>query len=431
MRLTVLRLGLASLLLAGLSLSACGEDPTSTGGGGEGVTSALVYYRDAKPILDAKCANCHVAGGIGPFPLTTFEEVSTHAAAIRAAVAAGTMPPWPADPDCNSYFNDRSLTAEQVATLVGWVDAGAAEGDPAVEGVPLVLPNVRPLTRVDRTIAMAAPYTMVEQPDEYRCFVMDYPATTTEYVTGLGVQPGNPAVVHHVIAYVASGSAVQTVEALDASDAAPGYPCFGGPGFQGAGWLGAWAPGAQGYDYPEGTGIPIEPGSKIVVQLHYNSLTAGPQPDQTSVLLKTDTAVAKAARLQPFTNVGWVSGNGMEIPPATNDVTHSFSADPTVFVNGGKAMTVYSSFLHMHQLGQSGRVTIQHADGTESCLVSIPEYNFHWQGAYQLLQPVVLEPGDRLSLTCTWDNPTMNLVSWGEGTGDEMCLTGVYFTSVE
>ena len=25
-------------------------------------------------------------------------------------------------------------------------------------------------------------------------------------------------------------------------------------------------------------------------------------------------------------------------------------------------------------------------------------------------------------------NPTMNNVKWGEGTGDEMCLTGVYFT---
>ncbi|MBL9024453.1 MAG: monooxygenase [Myxococcales bacterium] len=435
MRRTVSLVSLVSSLLAGLSgLTACGSDGAGTGAGGaggEGTTAALVYYRDAKPIIDAKCATCHVAGGIGPFALTTFEEVSSHAAAIRGAVEAGTMPPWPADSACNSYYNDRSLTAEQIGTLVGWVDAGAAEGDPAEEGSPLVSPNLRPLSRVDRTIAMPEPYTMVEQPDEYRCFVMDYPGTATEYVTGLGVKPGNAAVVHHVIAFVASGSLVDTVAELDASDPGPGYPCFGGPGFQNPGWLGAWAPGAEGYDYPDGTGIPVEPGSKIVVQVHYNSLTSGPQPDQTSVLLKTDSAVDKTARLQPWTNVAWVGGTGMEIPPATNDVTHSFGADPTAFVNGGKPMMVYSSFLHMHKLGQSGRVSVKHTDGSETCLLDIPEYNFHWQGAYQLLQPVVLQPGDKLSLKCTWDNPTMNNVSWGEGTEDEMCLTGVYFTSME
>ncbi len=421
------------LVLNAVFAAGCGSDGEGTGatGAGAGDASGLAYYRDAKPIVDAKCATCHVAGGIAPFPLTTFEEVSAHAAAIRAAVEAGTMPPWPADPDCNNYYNDRSLTADQRATLIGWIDAGGAEGDPAEEGAPLVSPNARPLSRIDQTIAMAEPYTMVQQPDEYRCFVMDYPADATGYVTGLGVAPGNPAVVHHVIAFVASGAAVDTVTALDESDPGPGYTCFGGPGFQGAGWLGAWAPGSQGYDYPDGTGIRIDPGSKIVVQLHYNTLTAGPQPDQTSVLLKIDPAVEKEARLQPWTNPAWLGGNGMEIPPATSDVTHSFSADPAAFVNGGEPMMVYSSFLHMHQLGQSGRVAIRHGDGRETCLVSIPAYDFHWQGAYQLLEPVLLSPGDRLELSCTWDNPTMSTVTWGEGTGDEMCLTGLYFTKAD
>lgn len=83
-------------------------------------------------------------------------------------------------------------------------------------------------------------------------------------------------------------------------------------------------PGNTGDDYPDGTGVRIEPGSKIVMQMHYNSLTAGPQPDLTTIRLKTDASVAKEAKSQPWTNPQWLGGDAMMIPAATNDVAHSF-----------------------------------------------------------------------------------------------------------
>jgi hypothetical protein len=43
-------------------------------------------------------------------------------------------------------------------------------------------------------------------------------------------------------------------------------------------------------------------------------------------------------------------------------------------------------------------------------------------------EPVRLDPGDKLRVECTWDNPTMKDVTWGEGTGDEMCLGTFYYT---
>ncbi len=423
------RLHLWVLATAAVSLWGCDDDSTGTAGAGAAPPAGtLVYHRDLKPLIDQKCGTCHVAGGIAPFALTTYDEVKSHAAAIKSAVAARTMPPWPANNDCNSYLNDRSLSDDEIATIVGFVDQGAHEGDPSDVGAPLVDPDARPLSRIDRELAMPEPYTMVESPDEYRCFVLDWPETEPMYVTGLGVAPGNAAVVHHVIAFLAAEADVATAETLDADDPGPGYKCFGGPGFRPTGWLGAWAPGSMGYDYPDGTGVRIEPGSKIVMQLHYNSLNAGPQPDQTAVRLKIDPTVEKEATLQPWTNPAWVTGSGMDIPPATNDVTHQFGADPTDFITDGQAMMLHTSFLHMHQLGKSGRVTVEHADGSETCLLDIPAWNFHWQGAYAFKEPVRLNPGDILRLKCTWDNPTMNNVSWGEGTGDEMCLTGVYFT---
>jgi hypothetical protein len=425
-----MRISCSRLVLA-LALVGCGDSggEGAAGGGGAGATGPT-YWADVKPIVDAKCNGCHVPGGIAPFALTTYEEVSGHQSAIRAAVEARTMPPWPADPGCNDYLNDRSLTDEQIATIVAWVDAGAAAGDAALEGPPLDPGDTRALSRVDVEIGMAEPYTMVEQPDEYRCFVLDWPRTERAFVTGFGAQPGNGAVVHHVIAFVAPPSQVAEVDALDAADPAPGYQCFGGPGFNGQ-WMGAWAPGNTGYDYPPGTGIPVEAGSKVVLQLHYNALTAGAQPDQTAVRLKVDSAVEDEAVIQPWTNPVWVGGIGMTIPPMSAGVTHTFDQDPTAWLTGGDAIVIHSPMLHMHTLGRAGRLSILRADGTEECLLSISAWDFHWQGAYPLRVPVRFNPGDEIHLECTWDNPTTNEVKWGEGTTDEMCLGGFYYTLAE
>ena len=404
-----------------LAILGCdGESTTSDG-------SALTYYKDTKPILDARCANCHVPGGIAPFALVTFADVQEHAGAVKAAVADRTMPPWmPAD-GCNDYVNDRSLTEEQIDVIVRWVDGGAAEGDPADEGAPLDVGDSRALSRVDLEVGMPDAYTMVETPDEYRCFVLDWPESDTTYVTGMGVEPGNAAVVHHVIAFLAPPSRVDDVLALDAADDAPGYQCFGGPGFAGNEWVGAWVPGNTGYDYPDGTGIRVEPGSKIVMQMHYNSLTAGPQPDLTKIRLKTDPSVSNVAKIQPWANPQWLASDAMTIPAATSDVGHSFEQDPTL-LTGGEAILIHAPALHMHELGKTARLSVQRAGGGESCLLEIPAWDFHWQGTYPMREPVRLEPGDKLRVECTWDNPTMKDVTWGEGTGDEMCLGTFYYT---
>ena len=112
--------------------------------------------------------------------------------------------------------------------------------------------------------------------------------------------------------------------ALDAAEEGPGYTCYGGPGFNGE-WIGAWAPGGEGLDMPEGTGIRIEPGSKVVMQVHYNSLTAGKQPDQTRLRFKVDAEVSSVARLQPWANPQWLQGDTMAIPPASDGVEHSWA----------------------------------------------------------------------------------------------------------
>ena len=59
-----------------------------------GTSRPVTYYRDVKPIIDQKCAQCHTEGGGGHFSLQTFADVKPRVAGIKAAVADGVMPPW-------------------------------------------------------------------------------------------------------------------------------------------------------------------------------------------------------------------------------------------------------------------------------------------------------------------------------------------------
>src|SRR5512147_1356359 len=116
-------------------LAACGNPPgTGTGGGAGGGSGAIgpTYYKDVLPITQVHCNNCHTAGGIGPFPLDTYEGAKLKAPLMADATNNKRMPPWLASKDCGGPFvGDRTLTDDQITTISQWFQNGALEGDPA------------------------------------------------------------------------------------------------------------------------------------------------------------------------------------------------------------------------------------------------------------------------------------------------------------
>lgn len=414
---------------------------TLVGCGGSETTAspdAPSYVRDIQPLVATKCSGCHVAGGIAPFPLTTYEQVVAMKEAVRYAVSSRIMPPWLAGEGCADYSGSRALTDEQIDTFVSWIDGGTPAGDPN-ETPNTVEDTRRTLSRVDAELKLPEPYTPKIFPDDYRCFFLDWPGTETAYATGFGVEPGNDSIVHHVISYVVPPQNIAMFQALDDADPGEGWTCFGGPGATGPGsvsWLGAWVPGLSGEDLPEGTGIEIPAGSKIIAQIHYNMDNEAPAPDQTTILLRTDPSVAKKAAIMPFSDPKWLTEATMTIPAHSNDVVHSAAIDPTTFVAlatggvlpGDKPLTLYSTGLHLHTLGDRAATRLDHADGSSECLLDVPRWDFHWQGNYTFANPKQIVPGDQLYLECQWDNPRDTDVNWGDRTSDEMCLGLYYFT---
>lgn len=382
------------------------------GGTGGGTVTGPTWYKDVQPITRERCEGCHRAGGIGTFSLETYAQAKPMAGAMADAVVAKRMPPWMPDPSCGGPFvGERILTQTEIDTLVQWNQAGAPEGNPA-DAPPATDGGVPGLPRVDATLTMPEAYTpSATLSDDYRCFVVDPNLSSAKQAIGYEIQPGIAAEVHHVILYV-----VNKADALaeDAKDATPGWQCFGGAGITTTGALGAWAPGSGAVLYPSGTGIRIQPGQVLAMQVHYNMAAGVRVPDQSSVQIMYATSTVTDAYLLPLV------ANGFQIPP--NSTGYSYSKDfPNNYVIPIK---VWGLLPHMHQLGK--RITI--TGGNNECLVDIPHWDFHWQQQYFRPSPYVLSNGQALTVKCEWDNPTAQSVRWGEGTADEMCFAFIYAT---
>ena len=109
----------------------------------EPMAEGVTFARDVAPILQANCEACHRPGSIGPMALMDYEQVRPWAPMIREKVSTRAMPPWPYDRTIGiqELKNDPSLTDEEIATIVAWVDSGAPEGNPADLPEPVEWPE--------------------------------------------------------------------------------------------------------------------------------------------------------------------------------------------------------------------------------------------------------------------------------------------------
>jgi hypothetical protein len=306
--------------------------------------------------------------------------------------------------------------------------------------------------------------------DDYRCFLLDLPEGTAGFATGFEVAPGNPEVTHHAILYRAYPDQLEAAAKLDAADGRPGYECFGGSGLppragntlNESDWLTAWAPGGRPSATPDGYGVPIPAGGKVVLQMHYNT-RSGIEPDTTVVRMRMaapDAALnplfttllpapvelpcaegqsgplcdrtAAIADLQSrfgdesalaVQGLQWLCGEGKEvIAGVTQSCTRTIRQDTTVFSVAG----------HMHLLGRSIAVDVNPGTPGEQRILDVTNYDFDNQSARPLPQPLQLRAGDKVRVTCTHDQTLRGKVPgipeepryvvWGEGTTDEMCL---------
>jgi len=318
--------------------------------------------------------------------------------------------------------------------------------------------------------------------DDYRCFVVDPHVVSDSFITGVAFIPGNAAVVHHAILFRVAPAQAAAARAKDAADARPGWECFGGPGLpststnpldslDSAPWLAGWAPGGKENVFPTGFAVPLDAGSLVVVQMHYNlrNATGTAAADSTHVRLRVTrtaqtplTTMLLPAPVELPCPAG-ATGSLCSRDVAIADVGGRFGPDSMRTVAGLQLLcggdplhpkpgptqsctrvvrapvTVRAAAGHMHLLGRTITIVANKGTARQRTILSIPVWDFDNQSARPLTRPLALRAGDTVTVTCTHDAGLRTLlpelkgapdryVVWGEGTTDEMCL-GILITS--
>lgn len=385
------------------------------------------YANQISRIVNRNCASCHHQGGIGPFPLVTYDQVSGLRYSIEEQVAGGFMPPWLPSADCDSHFLDSlEIDAAEKQMLLDWIRDGAALGDEARLPTDQTFQDPEwGLGQPDFIGVYDEPYTMEPGPDQYRCFPVAIGNTEDIQLKALDILPGNPAVVHHVLVFLDTTNAALT---LDDGEAGPGYTCFGGPGTNSIRLLGAWAPGMVPIEMPDDVGLSVPAGSSLVFQVHYHS-NGLLENDSTQIgLYFSETQRSKEMQMLPFANIDFTIPAG---DPA-------YEVGQSVTLPNWLDIELYAVAPHMHLLGSSMTAKVTYNDGSETCLIDVPRWDFDWQRFYEYPEPMTIPGGSTLSFSALYDNSSDNPnnpntppanVSFGEATTDEMSILFIAITA--
>ena len=368
-------------------------------------TERVTYATDIAPIFNTHCVECHRPNQIAPMSLLSYQDARPWAKSIARQVSQRTMPPWFASEESLHFSNKNVLTDEQIDMIVRWADAGAPMGNRN---------DLPPVTTFsDQGWRMGTPdavYTMDEAfvvdddtDDIQPTLTIEKTNTQDQWLTAIEVKPGNPELVHHVLAYVVSPEGQ------------------GGRGFGDGELVGIYAPGTPPVEFLDGYGKHFPAGAKLRVQMHYHK-EAGPgtaASDQSSVGLKFATKPVE----NPVTTA-WIAQRFLDIAPNEDNVQ---SLSQFTFKDDGHILAFMP---HMHYRGKDMLYTAHYPDGRQETLLNVPNYDFSWQLQYILPEPKPVPKGTVVHVTAHHDNSANNPynpdpsqhVRWGSETTDEMMI---------
>ena len=391
------------------------------------------FTKDIAPIFQAKCEACHRADSIAPMSLVTYAETRPWTASIKARVSARQMPPWHLDKNIGiqEYKNDRSLSDQQIDTIVRWVNAGSPQGDPKDMPPAVKWPSEQGWNYAARfgqtepdLIVRSTPWTQkAGAQDAWWKPVVDTGLTEQRWVRAIEARPSTVKgrkIVHHALAYL------QQTEPPN-----PNGPSAGGI-FGAGGLFMEWAVGKEGELMRPNSGKLMMPGSKVTWDIHYSN---GGE-DITDVVELGIYFYPKGQEPKYRQQLGLYGtdremNGGIDLAPNAVTLNEGFH----VMRQAGR---VESFQPHMHLRGKAMSLEAILPTGQKQVLTYVPNFQFQWMNVYQYADnsAPLLPKGTILHVTSWHDNTLANKnnpdpdqwIGYGDRTVDEMSHAWINIT---
>ena len=401
-----------------------------------GAASDVTFTKDVLPILQRSCQACHRPGAIAPMSLISYQDVRPWARSIKRYVESREMPPWYIDRriGIQDFKDDPSLTDDEIATIVAWVDGGAPRGNlgdapPAREFLDA---DDWRIGEPDLIVSLPEPYLLAaDGPDVFPNILGDPGLTADRYIKAVEVKPDPDSlqVVHHI---------VTTMTEFD-EDLAK------------ANFLNEYAVGKNGDIFDEGTGRLIKAGTKIRFGMHLH-----PYGEEIPVMVHVGLKLYPEGYVPKYQLVSQHMGddNDLLIPAGEKGVR----TDGYTMLTKPAVVTAFQPHLHTRGQAQCIEAIIPQTDEegipyveapgsspaplmSQMTLNCVPQWRFNWHLVYNYSEDAapVFPPGTIIHISTWHDNsetlrvnpdPRNNVV-YGQRTIDEMSFAWVSYYYID
>jgi hypothetical protein len=260
------------------------------------------------------------------------------------------------------------------------------------------------LTHGAQTPGDTTPY-MVRPDEHYEQFYYTVPWTEQVSATRVGARYDNMEVLHHWLLFtsakpVSMNGTHETVIGTQLGDDSA--------------LIAGWAVGGRHTIVPDNVELELPaPNTLLNVQWHYYNSSGAPQPDRSAILICT---------VPPGTreHVGSITWLGTEdfFGPVGMPPGYKGDFSGTCPNDSAEPIHIFFFWPHMHETGVHMKSVVNRVGGTQEEVFNMP-FDFNYQVHYDA--EVVLQPGDTITSTCSFENTTDAYVPYGPSTKQEMC----------
>lgn len=365
----------------------------------------ISYQHDIAPLLQRRCAHCHVEEGLAPWAMNRHLMILGWSPMIREVVMTRRMPPGQIDGYVGNWQQTHELPPDELAMLIHWIDQGAPQDgdvDPLADATTQT--DAWPLGEPDLIVEVPAQELPATGVVDFLLESAELSLPENKWLRAVAYDVGDKSVLHSLMIYARDADAPVSSQ-TDLIDP------------QVADYVSIFVPGERVDAFPEGSAFLLEANRDLAFKIRY--LTSGRETvDRTRIGLYFQE---QAPKMMVDTLV--IANEAISIPAGAAEHREQAISEPL-------ASDVYLSSLspHAHGRAVSMQLTAVYPGGERELIANVANYNFNWQLTYRLQQPLLLPAGTRLQAETVYDNSLANPlnadpgvpVQWGVSDRDEM-----------